>query len=533
MQSTQTRSYYGKKFPPEVVKRILQNLHHDLNELPFHYALVGKDWFRIWLSYGWKKVRDIYRILIALTQGEIRTSPTEANWLRFESVYAPHVQHIVLRPCVNRPPAMRGIARLYMLFLERYPTALSIPDAENGPLRIFRNLRFISLLSFCCVELPETVGHFIAIAYMISHPGVIGFEVVEHHQKLRKHGIQLGYTYQGVSVHGTPGSYQIQVHLKRFGVYGPKKFKRWLDVLGGAWAKTSSRNIMLPKDKEGLDSLAAKGYNNHSTVFFTHTVRRTPEEIKGLPLLLGSWTSLREVDLKFSWVVALQFLNNLLRGHSQTLTKVRFELQYKLSKGCGIEDDSGLLEALRVRSLFEKISVCAPSLLSLEIIVHPVDSTMLEYENVVRSTRSITFDVLRPLRGCSKLKVLKIRDIYPPMMNTRDVDRLVKGWSEMNTFALAPSKDVLGQWHARKGGWKDTSLAMTMVDVGVVRVFSKRCPRLSSFEVLLGRSPTRMELGQLNFNAPRLAKVKTIFINNFGLVPRGSDVYWFRGESGL
>ncbi|KAJ8096092.1 hypothetical protein PM082_022665 [Marasmius tenuissimus] len=113
-----------RSLPNEVVKNILCFLHQDLARqlkvLPLGFALVAKSWFPIWASLRWK-VTDIGQLFNAITVGGKffkRRRPTEAQWIRFETIYARWVEEIRIEPGWRFLSPL-GLQRLFNLLIRQ------------------------------------------------------------------------------------------------------------------------------------------------------------------------------------------------------------------------------------------------------------------------------------------------------------------------------------------------------------------------------------------------------------------------------
>ncbi|KAJ8090694.1 hypothetical protein PM082_018256 [Marasmius tenuissimus] len=499
---------HSRKFSPEIVSRIFffLNLEYLSSriQIPLSFALVGRDWFSAWLPYGWKSLKRLGRILgvlEAVERGEIKAkyTPPPEVWTRFERVYAPHLQKIVIEKYSLHQDMAR---KLFRLFRRRYPDATTFPPLappENTSLcRIFPNLRTIRIDYLSWADNESTSLNMFKFAYLISHPSVTQFSLREHDHDLKRLGITfdsynfLGYTY---SVGGGTGV--IEAHIGDFVVRGPTRYKKWMAILAGAFTKTSAKCFYLPEIGKVRRAIRARGYIKESIVFnhAVHPYQGLPEhvDVKQIPVLYNPFRTLAKVDLQIGIYEAIEFISLLFKSDGSwgkekgywLLRGIRFELKFP---------DPYRRDIRLLKKLFEGISTCAPFVQELRIIVKAGEPSITSTVSTPKELMSkhefkVTSDVLCALERCPGLRIFEFRDLYPLLINNVDLEMLIHYWTELRDLSLAPlRRDAFVQWE--EGGRMRRSRMVKSLGLDALKVLARRCPMIERLALLFEGSLT-------------------------------------------
>ncbi|KAJ8096093.1 hypothetical protein PM082_022666 [Marasmius tenuissimus] len=404
-----------KSLPNEVIKNILHFIHHDQDlarqskALPLSLALVAKNWFMIWASLQWKKV-NISQLFHAMTVGGkyLKSRPTEAQWIRFEAVYARWVERFRVE-AVGKFLNLQAVRKLFNLLIRRYPSTAHSTDITGT--RIFPNLRSIDVAGLSVVQTRDMVGYLARIVYMTSHAGVTSFSLSDHDSVLNKAGITLNYTYQGFATFPLVEGEHVVIPVRDFKVRGPQRFREWLEILGAAYSRTSAEYILMPPTRELFRKVRKEGCKSNR---FQLTCAVSQPGPTCLPALVHPYHRVRYINLRVEVAVAME-LFNVIRSKVKGTSGLPYLKKVKLELVGSPECSATFCEARVLHRLFEAITGIAPLTLE-EVIVWIPPSTskgpFLDPTNVLAQENAITYDALQSLRRCPRLKSLDIRDIY-------------------------------------------------------------------------------------------------------------------------
>ncbi|KAL0568699.1 hypothetical protein V5O48_013282, partial [Marasmius crinis-equi] len=320
---------FPRRFPQEVVSTIFFFLSRDYTalkrELPTSFALVDRNWFQVWILYNWKIIRRIGQVLHALgvvenlNQIKVKHYPTPESWTRFECVYAPQVEKIIIDQDSLDLPMARV---LYGLLQNRYPSALDFPDSSSSQSmatpHIFPNLQAIRIDHLSHADNESTIPYVAKLVYLISHPKVTQFHIRESGSALLKFNISLDYTYQGHTVCGYGRGGVVEAHISDFVIYGPRKYRSWVRLLGMAFARTSACCLYLPDLRTIRSEIRSTGLHQE-TILFSHTVRPYDElpstsDLKGIPVMRNPFIALNKIDLALGIREAMELMGLMLRS---------------------------------------------------------------------------------------------------------------------------------------------------------------------------------------------------------------------------
>ncbi|KAL0062934.1 hypothetical protein AAF712_010155 [Marasmius tenuissimus] len=476
-----------RSLPNEVVKNILRFLHQDLARqskvLPLGFALVAKSWFPIWASLRWK-VTDIGQLFNAITVGGKffkRRRPTEAQWIRFETIYARWVEEIRIEPGW-RFLNSRGLRRLFNLLIRRYPSSADRTNTIGK--RILPNLRSININYLTAVEMSDMGGYLARIVYMVSHAGVGRFNIRDNESVLRKMGIAICCVYQGYTSFQLGKKEHVVVSLRDFEVRGPERFREWLQILGAAFLRTSAEFLLLPTTGGVLQKLRRDGCKS-PRVQTTYAIDRRATSSSWppcLPALMHPYHLLRSIDLKVEAHAVLE-LFKVVRSKFKGalglpyLKKIRLELTP--------DRTTNLRADQTLRCLFEAIAGIAPlTLEEVRVCVHPSppEVPFMTPENLVAHDRAIEYEMLDPLRGCPRLQTLDIRDIYPMMISNEELVTLARSWPGLvNLYLGFSTRRAVLDWGAQGLEWSGQA-----IDLGALEGVCEVCKRLKRVAIMMG-----------------------------------------------
>ncbi|KAL0059929.1 hypothetical protein AAF712_013276 [Marasmius tenuissimus] len=478
-----------RSLPNEVVKKILRFLHRDLARqskvLPLGFALVAKSWFPIWASLRWK-VTDIGQLFNAITVGGKffkRRRPTEAQWIRFETIYARWVEEIRIEPGWRFLNPL-GLRRLFNLLIRRYPASADRTKSNTIGKRILPNLRSININYLTAVETSDMVGYLARIVYMVSHAGVGSFNVRDNERVLRKAGIAICCVYQGHTTFQLGKKEHVVVSLREFEVRGPERFREWLEILGAAFSRTSAGYLLMPTTGGVLQKLRRDGCKS-SWVQTTYAIDRRVTSSSWppcLPALIHPYHLLRSIDLKVEAHVVLE-LFKVVRSKFKGalglphLKKIRLELTP--------DRTTNLRADQTLRCLFEAIAGIAPlTLEEVRVCVHPSppEVPFMTPENLVAHDRAIGYEMLDPLRACPRLQTLDIRDIYPVMIDNEELVTLTRSWPGLvNLYLGFSTRRAVLDWGTQGLEWSGQA-----IDLGALEGVCEVCKRLKRVAIMMG-----------------------------------------------
>ncbi|KAL0062933.1 hypothetical protein AAF712_010154 [Marasmius tenuissimus] len=468
-----------KSLPNEIIKNILHFIYQDLARqskvLPLSFALVAKNWFMIWVSLRWKNV-NIGQLFYAITVGGkyLESRPTEAQWIRFEAVYARWVERFRVE-AVGKFLNLQAVRRLFNLLIRRYPSTANITNITGK--RIFPNLRSIDVVGLSVVATRDMVGYLARIVYMASHAGVTSFSLSDHDSVLEKAGITLHYTYQGFAAFPLIEGDHVVIPVRDFEVRGPQRFREWLEILGAAFLRTSAEYIFLPPTRELFRKVRKEGCKSNR---FQLTCAVSQPGPTCLPALVHPYHRLRYINLRVEVAVAMELFNvvrSKVTGTSGSpyLKKVKLEL-------VGSPECSANFRAARVlHRLFKAIAGIAPLTLEDVIVWIPPsnpEGPFLDPTNVLAQENAINYDVLQPLRGCPRLKSLDIRDIYPLVINNEELVTLARSWPGLIHLHLGLSSPLaVTSWHERGLKWLGPTQIQPVkgIDLGALEALGRAC----------------------------------------------------------
>ncbi|KAK1223077.1 hypothetical protein PQX77_014076 [Marasmius sp. AFHP31] len=477
-----------RSLPNEVIKNILRFAHHDLARqskvLPVSFALVAKSWFPIWASLRWKRV-NIGQLFYAITVGGkyFKRRPTEAQWTRFETVYARWVEEFRIQTG-GRFLNLQAVRRLFNLLIRRYPsTANSSTNITDK--RIFPNLRTLDVVGLSIVYTRDLIGYLSRIVYMVSHAGVTGLSLLDYESVLNKAGVTLHYTYQGFATFTIYGTEHVVIPVRDFEIRGPQRFREWLQILGAAFSKTSAEYLLMPPTRELVQKLGKEGCKSNRVECGYAVSQPGPV---CLPALLYPARLLRCINLRVELFVAMDLFEAVESQRMGALGLPHLK-KIKLEIIGSPESTTNLRDARVLRRLFEAIAGIAPLTLENVIVwirLSPPEGPSLDPTSA--HEHALTYDVLQSLRGCPRLKSLDIRDIYPLVIDNEELLTLARSWEGLVHLHLGFSSLVAAtSWHERGLKWPGSTQSQRVkaIDLGAMGELSRVCKQLKRIMIMM------------------------------------------------